>query len=457
MATGDFVYRGFGSRWPAILLTALAVGWFAPAASAGPAPEAPAPEAVTAEPPAATTGDGAAAPGEEPSDAARKLDQSVTRFFEEHLGRWASKEMFGVAVWRFLAAFLFILLGLVAKKVSDFVMERKVVPLLKRTPFHFDHLLAEAASKPIGCLLLLGGLGLAVASLRLPTEPNVRDFAYGALKVFFAADVVWFLFRVVDVAVEYLGRLAKRTQSKLDDQLVPLIRKALKVTIGVVCGVWVVQLLGYSVSSLLAGLGIGGLAVALALQDSLANFFGSVFIFLDRPFAVGDTVKIGDVTGTVEQIGFRSTRIRTWPATLVSIPNKTVAESVVDNWSKMPKRRVFQTVGVTYETTADQMQQAVAAIRRILESDEGVDQEFIVVRFSDFGASSLDITVYYFTKAIAYADHLAMKERVNLAIMRAVEQLGLSIAFPTRTVYFEGDVARALAGRAETNRPEAKG
>jgi MscS family membrane protein len=273
--------------------------------------------------------------------------------------------------------------------------------------------------------------------------------------VFFAADVVWFLFRVVDVAVEYLGRLAKRTQSKLDDQLVPLVRKALKVTIGVVCGVWVVQLLGYSVSSLLAGLGIGGLAVALALQDSLANFFGSVFIFLDRPFAVGDTVKIGDVTGTVEQIGFRSTRIRTWPATLVSIPNKTVAESVVDNWSKMPKRRVFQTVGVTYETTAEQMEKAVAAIRRILESDEGVDQEFIVVRFSDFGASSLDIIVYYFTKAIAYADHLAMKERVNLAIMRAMQDLGLSIAFPTRTVYFEGDVARALAGRAETNRPKS--
>jgi MscS family membrane protein len=352
-----------------------------------------------------------------------------------------------VAVWQFLAAFVFILLGLVAKKVSDFVMDRKVIPLLKRTHLEFDHLLAEAASKPIGWLLLLGGLGLAVASLRLPTEPNVRDFAYSALKVLLAADVVWFLFRVVDVAVEYLSRMVKRTQSKLDDQLVPLVRKALKVTIGVICGVWVVQLLGYSVSSLLAGLGIGGLAVALALQDSLANFFGSVFIFLDRPFAVGDTVKIGDVTGTVEQIGFRSTRIRTFDATLVAIPNKRVADSQVDNWTRRPKRRVFQSVGVTYETTADQMQQAVAAIRKILESDEGVDQEFLVVRFEDFGASSLDIRVVYFTKATDYAGYLEARERVNLAMMRALEQLGLSIAFPTRTVYFEGDVAKALAGK----------
>ena len=448
MATCVNLSQGLVARGLAFVVTVGAIGWLALAATAGPAPEA-----VTAEPPAATTDNGAALAGEESSDAEQQLEQGVARFFEEHLGAWAAKEVVGVAVWQFLAAFLFILLGLVVKRVSDFVMERKVVPLLKRTPFQFDHLLAEAASKPIGCLLLLGGLGLAVASLRLPTEPNIRGFAYGALKVLLAADVIWFLFRVVDVCVGYLARMAERTESKLDDQLVPLIRKALKVTIGVVCGVWVVQLLGYSVSSLLAGLGIGGLAVALALQDSLANFFGSVFIFLDRPFAVGDTVKIGDVTGTVEQIGFRSTRIRTWPATLVSIPNKTVAESVVDNWSKMPKRRVFQTVGVTYETTAEQMEKAVSAIRRILESDEGVDQEFIVVRFSDFGASSLDITVYYFTKAIAYADHLAVKERVNLAIMRALRDLGLSIAFPTRTVYFEGDVAKAMGGRGRGNRP----
>jgi MscS family membrane protein len=426
------------------LAAASVMAWVCVAFAAAPPSEEAAPPGSTARPDAV-------------NETAAKVEEAISRFFEEHLGAWASKEVLGVAVWQFLAAFLFILLGLVAKRVSDYVMERKIIPLLKRTPFQFDHLLAEAASKPIGYLLLLGGLGLAVAALRLPTEPNIRDFAYGALKVLLAADVVWFLFRVVDVAVEYLSRMAKRTQSKLDDQLVPLVSKALKVTIGVICGVWVVQLLGYSVSSLLAGLGIGGLAVALALQDSLANFFGSVFIFLDRPFAVGDTVKIGDVTGTVEQIGFRSTRIRTFDATLVAIPNKHVADSGIDNWTRRPTRRVFQSVGVTYETTADQMQQAVAAIRRILEADEGVAPEGVIVRFEDFGASSLDIRVVYFTKAPDYAGYLEARERVNLAIMRALEQLGLSIAFPTQTVYFEGDVARALAGRAETNRPETKG
>jgi len=131
----------------------------------------------------------------------------------------------------------------------------------------------------------------------------------------------------------------------------------------------------------------------------------------------------------------------------VSIPNRTVASSIIDNWSRMPKRRVSQTIGVTYEATPDQMEQAVAAIRRVLRDDPGVHQDYVVVRFSEFGASSLDITVYYYTKAVAWADHMETRERVNLAVMRALKGLGLSIAFPTRTVYLEGDVARRLAQR----------
>jgi len=370
----------------------------------------------------------------------------------DSLPDWVRYEFLGVAIWQFIAAFLLVLLGLALRKVSDYVFEKRIIPTLQKTRFNIDHLLSGALTKPLGCVILLGALALAVWVLALPTEPtNVRAGAFGALKVLLVADVLWLLFRLVDVLAVYLTRLAGRSESELDDQLVPLVRKALKVTIGLLLAVWVVQLLGYSVTSLLAGLGIGGLAVALALQDTLGNFFGSIFIFIDRPFLIGDMVKMGDVEGTVERIGFRSTRIRTWPATLVCIPNKTVAEATIDNWSKMPKRRVLQTIGVTYETTADQMQEAVAAIREVLAGDEGVDQEFIVVRFSGFGASSLDITIYYFTKAVAYADHLETRERVNLAIMRAVADLGLEIAFPTRTVYFEGDLARGMAGQKAIN------
>jgi MscS family membrane protein len=391
--------------------------------------------------------------------AAAQPGESAVSDLPSMVPDWAKLELFGIAIWQVVAAFVLILLGLVLKKVLDFAFEKKIIPLLQKTPFKFDHLIATAASKPLGYLVLLGGFALAFGLLPLPEKPDVEGFVFGALKVLLAIDIVWFLFRTVDVLVGYLTRLAGRTESTLDDQLVPLIRKALKATIAVLAFVSVVELLGGNVASLLAGLGIGGLAVALALQDTLSNVFGSIFIFVDRPFGVGDWIKLEGVEGVVEEIGFRSTRIRTFPATLVSIPNKTVANATIDNQSRMPKRRVLQTVGVTYETTPSQMEQAVAAIRDILEHDEGVDKEFIVVRFTEFADSSLNILVYYFTKDVSFADHTATKERINLAIMRAIHKLGLSIAFPTRSVYLEGtakDLAQHLRQNPPANQPDAK-
>jgi len=357
--------------------------------------------------------------------------------------RWAQYQVLGIAVWQFIAAFVFVLLGLVGKRVCDCVAERRVLPLLEKTPWRYDRLLVEAARPPLGYLLLLGGLAGALAVLPLPTEPDVRGFVSAILRGLFAADLAWFLFRLVDVSLRYAEKLAEGTESKLDEQLMPLLRKALKVTIGIVFVVWTLQILGYSVSSLIAGLGIGGLAVALGLQDTLANFFGSVFIFLDRPFVVGDWVKVGDTEGVVEEVGFRTTRLRTWPATVVSIPNKTLASETIDNWSRMPKRRVVQTVGVTYETAPEQIERAVAEIRGLLESDDGVDKEFLVVRFTEFADSSLNLLLYYFTTAVDYAGHLETRERINLAIMRKLRDLGLSIAFPTQTVYLREEARDA--------------
>ena len=371
------------------------------------------------------------------------------------LSSWGRHEVMGIAIWQFGAAFLLILAGLVLKKVSDYLFARRIIPLLEKTPFAIDDGLARAASAPLGYVFLLAAFAGAFTVLPLPAEPDVETFVFGAMKVLAGAILVWFLFRAVDAIVGSLAGYAERSESKLDDQLLPLIRRALKATIAVVCFVWVIQLLGYSVSSLLAGLGIGGLAVALALQDTLANFFGSIFIFLDRPFTVGDWIKVAGTEGTVEQIGFRTTRIRTWPATLVSIPNKTVANEVIDNWSRMPKRRVSQAIGVTYETRADQMQNAVSAIRGILEGDEGVDQEFMLIRFTDFGEFSLNILVYYFTRDVTWDEHLATKERVNLAMMSMLEELGLSIAFPTRTIHLREGADRSGHARADEAPPSA--
>jgi len=378
------------------------------------------------------------------SEEAEEAGQAPFRIdLSSYFPAWMQKELMGVSLWQFIAAFLFLLAGMALKKISDHIFEQKLIPLFKKTRVDIDNLFLEAVSKPLGMVLLLGGISGALAILPLPSEPNVSGFAFEVIKIAYALDFLWFLFRLVDIGVKYLARLAERTESRLDEQLVPLVSRSIKFTIGAISFLWLMQLLGYNISSLLAGLGIGGLAVALALQDTLSNFFGSVFIFLDRPFLVGDWIKIGEVEGVVEDVGFRSTRIRTWFATLVAIPNKTIANSTIDNWSKMHKRRVSQIVGVTYETTADQMEKAVAEIKEIVTNDPGVDQQFIVVRFTDFGASSLNILVYYFTRATAFADHNETKERINLAIMRKLKELKLTIAFPTMSIYMENTDKKA--------------
>ena len=369
------------------------------------------------------------------SGAAAPLEEAVGQWpseIEERVPSWARRQVGNVAVWQILMAAGFLGVGYLLKRVSDLLCRRAQARFQANAGRRFDYFLARSAGKPLGYLILLGGVAGALWVLPLPTEPaDLKSLAFSALKVLLVADVMWFLFRAVDVVVAGLTRLAGGAESKLGGQMAPLIRKSLKVLIGIVCVLWVVQLLGYSVTSLLAGLGIGGLAVALALQDTLANFFGSVFIFVDRPFQVGDHVKIGDAEGTVEEVGFRSTRIRTYPASLISIPNKTVASATIENLSKMPRRRVMQTVGLPAKAGPEDVEQALAAIRQAVAADPGVDADGIVVRFTDFSAAGLSILVVYYTKAAAYDEHLAAKERVNLAVMRRLRDLGLGGGAPT--------------------------
>ena len=185
----------------------------------------------------------------------------------------------------------------------------------------------------------------------------------------------------------------------------------------------------------LTGLGIGGLAFALAAKDTVANVFGSITILVDRPFRVGDWITTDGADGVVEEIGLRSTRIRTFAKTVVSLPNQGLANATVENHSLMPKRRVKMTVGVTYSSSAAQMQTLVARIEALLRARDDVHQEFLLVKFTDFGASSLDVLIYYFTATTDWAAHLQARQEINLAVMGIVEEMGLSIAFPTRTVH----------------------
>ena len=344
-----------------------------------------------------------------------------------------------------LISFAILLLTLLVRKaLLEFVFARLRI-LTARTAFRYDDELLVAMEGPAGSFLLVLGLFFSITALSL--DPVIDRAVFRIFQASTLVVLFWGILRLVDLVSGILQDIARERDQSIY-HFIPLIKKASRVFLIIIGAILVAQNLGYSVGSLLAGLGIGGLAVALAAQESLANFFGSVSIAADRPFKVGDWIQVGDrVDGDVEEVGLRSTKVRTWAKSQLSIPNKVLANEVIENWSRMPKRRVKQVIGVTYETKPDQMEELVEAIRAILKGDPDVHQEFILVNFTDFGSSSLDILVYYFTVTTKWLAHMDIRQRINLEIMRAIEARGLSVAFPTRTVYFEGEVARKALSR----------
>ena len=345
-----------------------------------------------------------------------------------------------ISLMQYSLAFLAILLSLILRRVFTSVVIGQLRKIAERTRTDLDELLLEAIAPPLAFAFVIGGLWIAAVVLVLPHEPvDVHRVAFMILRTLIIVDITWALFRVTDVFATAIGRFTAKTDSSLDDQLVPIIRKSIKVFVGVLAFVFAVQNLGYSVASLLAGLGIGGLAVAFAAKDTIANFFGSITILLDRPFTVGDWIETPDYEGVVEEVGFRSTKVRTFARTQVSVPNSILANDVVNNWSRMPIRRIKMVVGVTYESTAEQMEQAVEGIRKLLGEHEGVHKDFYLVYFTDFGSSSLDIFVYYFSETTVWAEYLAVRQDVNLKIMRLLESLDMEVAFPSRTVYLRNE------------------
>lgn len=338
-----------------------------------------------------------------------------------------------------LTAFGILIAAFVGRRLIRFFLERGAKRLASRTKTDLDDLLIQAVEKPIDVGILILGIYLAVHSLNPPAKMQV--WLESVFWIPYSFLIAWTMFRGVNVLSHFMHKWAARTDTTLDDQLVPLVERAAKVVVWILAILMVLQNMGYSISGLIAGLGVGGLAVALAAQKTLADVFGSVMLLADRPFINGDWVQSPDseIEGIVERIGFRSTRIRTFDQTLVAIPNSRLADFVINNISRRPVRRVWITVGLTYATQVAQMRDAVGQIDAMLRSHTEVDQDStILVNFTDFGDSSLNIMVYYFANTTVWADYLRIREDVNFRIMEIVERLGLSIAFPTRTVHMAG-------------------
>jgi len=241
--------------------------------------------------------------------------------------------------------------------------------------------------------------------------------------------------------------------------LVPLLRKTLRVVIVIIAGLYVAESIsGKPMTTIIAGLGLGGLAFALAAQDSIKNFFGSIMILLDKPFAVGDRTLVGGHDGMIEEVGFRSTKIRTLTGHLVTIPNEKMAASAVENIGRRPHIRRLFNVTITYDTPPDKVERAVTIIQEILDNHEGMNPDFPPrVYFNEFNDCSLNVLVIYWYHPPNYWDFVAFGQKVNLQIMRAFEEEGIEFAFPTQTLYLANDDRRQLALRMLGKDLESRG
>lgn len=375
---------------------------------------------------------------------AKSLDESkAVQTFQQYLGQ----DILGIGIlaWQFVAAFIAILAGLIIKRIILKFLQIRIENFVQQTEAEWDDKLFEAIIKPINTFVMIGavhsGAFLLIYNLeRFPTELIGKSYT-----IFLGFTIIWLIYRLVDVAAHYLDELLAKADEGLRGQFTPLIRRALRILVVIIGTLTVLATIGVNITGLVALGGVLGLAFSMGSQDSVANFVGTVNILTDRPYKVGDWITVGSsIDGDVEEIGFRSTKIRMFDKTLMTVPNGKLASETIKNWSHMPKRRIKMTLGLTYDTSPDQMREALKAIETILNEDEGVDQDYKLVQFTDFGANSLDVFLYYFSKSTVWKEYLETRERVNLKIMDKLTEMNLEFAFPTQTLHLKGDGLNTL-------------
>jgi MscS family membrane protein len=364
--------------------------------------------------------------------------------------------------WQWIGLLLLLVVGVLVDRLARLLLAESAKRVFARFLPRGDAPLRRAAVRPAGILVVALVWGSGLQMLGLP-ESVLRALLL-AVKVVLAASAVWLAYRFTDVISEVLAERARQTASRFDDLLAPMIRKSLKILILAFGLVFVADNLNVDISSLLAGLGLGGLAFALAAQDTVKNFFGSITVLVDKPFAVGDFVRMGDVEGTVEEVGFRSTRVRTAYDSLITVPNANLISSNVDNLGARAWRRWRFTLHLYFDTPPERIEALCEGIGELVRRHPATRKDEVPASAHDFSPSSIQVVVNVFFRAERIAEELRERHDLLLQILRLARALGVGFAYPTQTLHVhatereaavaddsEGTVARAKAearGRA---------
>lgn len=354
-----------------------------------------------------------------------RLTYAIADFFIS-FSDWILPQVISILI----ALIVFGILFMLRRKIVTFILAF-LKKLCCRIP-HMDEIL-DGFTRPL--VVLVAATGGYIA-LHILLQQFGLAAALGFVATVFRSLIIVMLAWGLLGAASPVITMLKGGDSVLDKTIVTFLSNIVKVLIVVLAAVMVLDAFDFDITGLITGLGITGLTVALAAQDTAGNLFGGLVILADKPFAVGDWIQTSSVEGVVEDISLRSTRIRTFKDAVIVVPNSSISSSEIINWSRMNKRKVEMTLGLTYQTSRETLQAVLDGIRKLLEEEEAVSTP-PVVTFAGFGASSLDITVNYFIDRTTLAEYNEVKEVLNFKIMELCENLGADFAYPTQTLFVE--------------------
>ena len=345
--------------------------------------------------------------------------------------KYLSKEIFGNPIENWLIAIGILVGSFVFVKILYWVFSNIFQKITSKTTNSLDDTLLRTLQKPITFLVIVSAYFYSVKFLHfsLNTESILLNIAY----IFIALGITSIISRIIDAVIsEVILPISEKSETSFDNHLIPVIQKAVRAIIwslGLVVGL---DNIGFDITAMIAGLGIGGLALALAAQDSVKNIFAGIMIFLDKPFKIKDRIKIDGHDGVVEEVGLRSTRIRTLEGRIVTIPNCTFTDNSVINVTSQPALKVKINLGLTYDTNEDDMQKAINILQDIVKNQDAITDDY-AAGFNGFGDFSLNILFMYYVRPESH--WLNTQTLVNKEVLKRFNEEGLEFAFPTQTIY----------------------
>ncbi|HLR71363.1 MAG TPA: mechanosensitive ion channel family protein [Pseudogracilibacillus sp.] len=291
--------------------------------------------------------------------------------------------------------------------------------------------------KPFQWLFII--IGFYIAVKYYPYLNHTNDTFITLIRVSIIFVISWGLFNLASTSSSLFKAINEKTNIKIDEILIPFLSRALQFIIVAISLSVILQEFDYEIGGFIAGIGLGGLAFSLAAQDALSNLFGGIVIITEKPFTIDDWIMTPSVEGIVEDISFRSTKVRTFAQALVTVPNATLSNEPITNWSKMGKRQITFNLRLTYDTPKEKIENVVREIKDLLKDHPGIHQETIFVNVDQYEEYGLDIFLYFFTNTTAWGEYLEIREEINLKILDIIEQAGVEIAVPSRKLYTDID------------------